>query len=465
MALADKLSNLSAIKEDIREAINLKGQEVSSELPFNQYADKIRAIRNEVWDESDAPERDPLLPSIEEFKNILRNDTNTGTELEWIDSAEDIEKHLLVLDGVSFRTFNPSNLTFSGYANNNYKYYYPIAFKLEDGSVIGYPEQTSSSWSNFNSIYPNGFYIPDSCIHDTSDPNAKYYYVILYTAKQTNISNSPILMTHVWEPISSYLLEVYASELRGKYKSPGNMQKRSTNPLRVFECLAEDSEIFPEGIQVNSGDRLVIFSSIPNVTGVLGAACVGNSYKYTPTSAGQEYLHKYLESGSDYAESFLMRSESENGHRIIDFSKWDDEMAELSKFFGSGSYTSKGKYCTRTTGIMDFTNRVNTNTLYIADTNDTDSGAGLETVNIILPKVCDVKIGRSEYLDLDYGSLKFLAEYAPVLETTHTLYLSIPCRKKMKNMPYNYAVTYEGVLYINLEQVLRLKGWNIENAS
>lgn len=434
MNLEDKLNLILDYKNDIKNSLIKKGSDIDNSTPLSGYAEKIDNLPTSS-DIEWTPD-----PEWWDIESILKEDTFNGSFDGTNPDGKTYKKIIILLDdtedSIGFKLSNNVSSDYNGF---------PFV-KLSDGTTFtatGYSGRiTTHTWDK-------------SKDKPSSVPDKKTRYAIFYLPIEdkdyvlTDPSTSGALSGTL--PQALYII----TELKLKYDNGGT----SCPKLQAIKCIGEGSV----EIRSNSSAYSAIWSKSLKFYYIENAHSDIGRYQMVSYSGGgyisvkmppEAYSSIDETTGLKTYDLVCSNSSSFVGIKKLDISSITD-FSEVS----SNLFTTSKIIPSKIEGVIDLSQNVQNTSFTIFNSNLNNGinlGGRVISFELKLPNNADVTINSYK---MDYATIKYLVENAPVLTETHTLTLYIG--KNGLDVSKDYLINYNGQLYSDGKKVLELKGWTV----
>ena len=441
MSIENILNTVKNIKNDIRDAIQEKGVVVATTAPFDTYDNYIRTINS----------CEPSQPNIEEWQPdpkwfnidaILAEDTNAGTEYEYLDDETKYGKMIVLLgvwDAPDSRNWNSMTVKLDVPTGTNTNHF--NAVKFSDGTMYVVDSKQTITHT-FNT----------SLDKQSSIPNIRTRYAIFYHYRRDYSG-------YYWDMFSQepYAFSVIIKNIKfGSNDWASNYD--ASKYVKSYKLLGDS--VIGQKYKDNNAD------SIFNTQNIIERYYFENtSYKKSWNQLGKLINCRYFEwpkqpiSGNT-TDGLVYGCNGQNFNtcEVINIENCDFEHAHYNIF---ADLVATGKFFK---GVIDLShNKINANkTYYIFNLYNDNTNRIPCTVSIKLPDNANVQI-RAYWLADE--SLKYLVDNAPELTLQKTLTVSPWVYNQLLMMKPGFEGVYKGKEYSDGVQLLKAKGWTVATAS
>lgn len=430
MNLEDKLNLILEYKNDIKNSLINKGSDIDNLTPLSDYAEKIDNLPTSS-DIEWAP--DPLWWDIE---TILKEDTFNGSFDGSNPDGKTYKKIIALFDDsrntISFRgTINPA-------------------------SYAGFPYARFSDGTTFTEIYNNSNGHSHTWDKSKDKPSSasdkKTRYAIFYLP----IEDKDYVLTN---PHGGALEGVFAeaiyiiTELKLKYDNGGTFCPK----LQAIKCIGEGSV----EVHGSSYSYSAIWSKVLRLYYAEDVHSKINRFQIVQRSGSGDIYIKIPQQGYTSITETGLKTYSlpcyAGASAVYSFSILDIEDIDFSEV--SGELFSGKLLPEKVKGVIDLSQNISNTSFTLFDSNarfDNYTYGKYPSFELKLPNNADVTINSFK---MDYATIKYLVENAPVLTETHTLTLYVG--EKGLDVSTAYLINYNGQLYSDGKKVLELKGWTV----
>lgn len=433
MNLEDKLNLILEYKNDIKNSLINKGSDIDNLTPLSGYAEKID---NLPTGDSEVEEWTPD-PEWWDIESILKEDTFNGSFDGSNPDGKTYKKIIALFDDSS------DTLSFRGTIN-------PARYP-------GFPYARFSDGATFTEIYDNtnghSHTWDKSKDKPSSASDKKTRYAIFYLPIEdkdyvlTTPTNDGAL-TDVFNK-AIYII----TELRLAYDNGGTHCPK----LQAIKCIGEGAV----EIRGTSYDYCAIWSNVLRLYYAEDVHSRENRYQIVRYSNGGGICVKIPQQGYTSITETGLKTYSfpcySGANSMYSFSILDIEDIDFSEV--SGELFSGGLFPEKVKGVIDLSQNISNTSFTLFDSRVHSANytyGKYPSFELKLPNNADVTINSYR---MDYATIKYLVENAPVLTESHTLTLYVG--ENGLDVSTSYLINYNGQLYSDGKKVLELKGWTV----
>ena len=432
MNLKEKLETILQYKDDIKNSLINKGSDIDNSTPLSGYAEKIDNLPTSS-DIGWTP--DPLWWDIE---TILKEDTFNGSFDGSNPDGKTYKKIIALFDDSS------DTLSFKG--------------TTDPADYVGFPYARFSDGATFTEVYTNqntrSHTWDKSKDKPSSTPDKKTRYAIFYLP----IEDKDYVLTN---PAGGALAGVFAeaiyiiTELRLAYDNGGT----SCPKLQAIKCIGEGAV----EVRGNSYAYSAIWSKALRFYYIENAHSRAYRYQIVSYSGGGNISVKMPpEAYSSIDETTGLKTYDlvcTSSAGFMQIKKLDISSITDFSEVSSNLFTASKIIPSKIEGVIDLSQNVQNTSFKIFNSNlinGSNLGGRIISFELKLPNNADVTI---HLYKMDYATIKYLVENAPVLTENHTLTLYVG--KNGLDVSKDYLINYNGQLYSDGKKVLELKGWTV----
>lgn len=431
MNLEDKLNLILEYKNDIKNSLIKKGSDIDNLTPLSGYAEKIDNLPTSS-DIGWTPD-----PEWWDIETILKEDTFNGSFDGSNPDGKTYKKIIALLDDSS------DTLSFKG--------------TIDPANYRGFPYARFSDGATFTEVYTNQNNRSHTWDKSKDKPSSasdkKTRYAIFYLP----IEDKDYVLTC---PHNGALAGVFAeaiyiiTELRLTYDNGGTYCPK----LQAIKCIGEGAV----EIRSTSYDYSAIWSDVLRFYYAEDVHSRENRFQIIQKSGGGGIYIKIPQQGYTSITETGLKTYSfpyySNNNRVYSFSILDIEDIDFSEV--SGELFSGKLLPEKVKGVIDLSQNISNTSFALFDYNARLSVSYTHgkypSFELKLPNNADVTIYSFK---MDYTTIKYLVENAPVLTEPHTLTLYVG--ENGLDVSTDYLINYNGQLYSDGKKVLELKGWTV----